>query len=407
MIRCFGGFASFLLFIFLNGQKCNAQDYPSIEEFNGNINTNLWNLINVGSSSWQQTNGKLVYVNPVLDGGSDTLIFIQKSVPLSQSWEFSFDLHQGTNLVTNTPNTNWAFKKAGFIFKNIGSNPLYGYLGAAFYDNGTNTNPEFEYKLLSSTNENFSNQVTHERFVTTFQSPWRSSNSWYPQRSTITATWSSKSSTLKLKLSQNDGTSNPGPSEGKTEIELVNPFHYKSNSVTLTNVSLGIILKSADQPIQASDNFALESVFFRIVTNQILAFDDDDADGDGISNYDEIIKLKTDPNDHGSISPISGLYTFDYVANNPTNFGLVSPDQIYDVLLGFSPLVLTKNTNNSSFTLSYNILMSTNLTTWSTNETRSYDITNVPADKLFLKISPITARVSPNPSPPTPTGANY
>jgi hypothetical protein len=389
MIRCLQRFASFLFLIVLNWQNCNAQDYPSIEEFDGTINTNIWNLTNVETSSWQQTNGKIIYINSALNGDSDALIFIQKSVPLSRSWEFSFDLHQGTNLVTNTPNTNWAFKKAGFIFANIGSNPLYGYLGAAFYDNGTNTNPEFEYKLLSSTNENFSNQVTHERFVTTFQSPWRSSNSWYPQRSTVTATWSSKSSTLKLKLSQNEGTSGPAPSEGKTEIELVNPFRYKSNSVSLTNVSLGIILKSAYQPIQASDNFALESVSFRIATNQILAFDDDDADGDGISNYDEIIKLKTDPNVYDSNSPISGLYTFDFISNNPTTFGFISPDQIYDVLLGFGPLVLTKNTNNSSFTLNYNILMSTNLSTWSTNETRTYNITNAPANKMFLRIAPI------------------
>lgn len=399
MIRGAKKFCMLFLLPLLSWQTSHAQEYPSFEEFSGPINTNVWSTTNTGSAGWQLTNGKLIITNPVLDRDSDALIFIRKSVPLDQSWEFSFDLLQGTNQVTNTPNTNWAFKKAGFIFVNPGSSPLFGYLGAAFYDYGRNTNPEFEYKLLSSTNADFSNQVTHERFVSTFQSPWRSSNSWYPQRSTITATWSSKKSTLKISLSQNEGATNSHPREGKTEIELINPFHYKSNSVSLTNLNLGITLKSAYQPIQTSDNFGLEAVSFRIATNPTLAFDDDDADGDGISNYDEIINLKTDPNTFSSNSPIRGLYTFDYISNNPTYFGFINPDQVYDVLLGFGGLVLTKNTNNNSFMLNYNILMSTNLSTWSTNETRSYYITNAPTNKMFLRIAPVFS----SPAPPLPT----
>ena len=400
MVKKWKNLGAGVLSVLFACQNSKALDYPAFEDFNGTLNTNIWYPTNNGSASWEQTNGKLVYINPAVDGDSDTLIIIQKSVPLNQSWEFSFNLLQGTNLVTNTPNINWAFKKAGFIFANVDSNRLYGYLGAAFYDYGTNTNPEFEYKLLSSTNANFSNQVTHERFVSTFQSTWRSSNSWYPQRSTISATWSSANKTLKLKLSDNASSSSSDPKEGKTEIELVNPFYYKSESLSLTNLSLGIILKSAYQPIQPSDNFALESASFRIATNPTLASDNSDADGDGISNYDEIINLKTDPNTFTSTSPISGLYTFDFISNNPTDFGFINRDQVYDVLLGFGGLVLAKNTNNNSFTLNYNILTSTNLGTWSTNEIRSFDITNTPTNKMFLRIAPVFS--SPSPSLPTP-----
>lgn len=400
MIKRAKMFCMLVLFLLLTWQISNAQEYPSIEEFDGTIDNNIWNRRKTESAEWQQTNGKLIYINTATDGDSDALLFIQKNVPLDQSWEFSFNLLQGTNLVTNTPNTNWAFKKAGFIFANVdslraGSNRLYGYLGAAFYDYGTNTNPEFEYKLLSSTNANFSNQVTHERFVSTFQSTWRSSNSWYPQTSTISATWSSTNKTLKLKISGNASSASSDPKEGKTEIELVNPFYYKSESLSLTNLSLGIILKSAYQPIQASDNFALESASFRIATNPTLALDNSDADGDRISNYDEIINLKTDPNTFTSNSPISGLYTFDFISNNPTDFGFINPDQVCDVLLGFGCLVLTKNTNNNSFTLNYNILTSSNLGTWSTNEIRSYNITNTPTNKMFLRIAPVFSSPSP------------
>lgn len=400
-----------VVFSLLSWQNGNAEEYPSYEEFVEAINTNTWYLTNVDSSSWHQTNGKLIYVNPEMNGDSDALIFIRKSVPLTQSWELSFDLHQGTNRVTNSPNTNWAFKKAGFIFANIGplSNNFYGYLGAAFYDNGTN-HPELEYKLMSSTNENWSNQITHESFVTAFQSPWRSSNSWYPQTSTITATWSSTNATLKLKLSEKGEVSSPDPRSGKIEVELINPFRYKSNSLSLTNLSIGIILKSANQPIQASDIFALDSVSFRMATNPILASDNDDADGDRISNYDEIVVLQTDPNDYNPTSPVNGLYTFDFVSNHPTFFGLLDPDEIFDEVLSFGGLILTKNTNSNSFTLNYNILMSTNLSMWRTNATRSYEITNAPTNKMFLRIEPVLIMPSlpppvvttPSPPPATP-----
>lgn len=378
-------------------QNSKALDYPAFEDFNETLNTNIWYQTNNNSASWKQTNGKLVYINAALDGDSDTLIIIQKSVSLNQSWEFSLDLHHGTNLVVNSPNTNEAFKKAGFMFGNFASNPSAfdgRYLWAGFYDYGSNSNPKFEYELFKT-----NGLPPAEKVTTTVQSPWRSSNSWYPQRSIITATWSSKNKTLKIKLSPNENVSNPDPKEGKTEIELVNPFHFKSESLSLTNLSLGIILKSAFQPVQATDNFALESVSFRIATNQILAFDDDDADGDGISNYDEIINLKTDPNNSTSSSSISGLYTFDYISNNPTYFGYINPDQVYDVFLGFGGLVLSKNTNSNSFTLNYNILMSTNLSTWSTNETRSYSITNTPTNKMFLRIAPVFS----SPAPPLAT----
>ena len=98
--------------------------------------------------------------------------------------------------------------------------------------------------------------------------------------------------------------------------------------------------------------------------------DGGDADGDGLTNYQESITYGTNPNVAETTSPVPGLY-------------LASQMQA----MAIGDLVLTKNTNGS-FTLNYDIEQSENLRDWTTYQALSLPLTGLPTDKAFVRIKP-------------------
>jgi len=130
-----------------------------------------------------------------------------------------------------------------------------------------------------------------------------------------------------------------------------------------------------------------------------VSFDKDlsDSDGDGLSNYDEIIVHGSNPNlqdtNNDGISDgvsvglgYSPLLNFTaiknyYSANPPT--GLYTLQQIMDMNIG--RLVLTKN-NSNQFILNYDIQQSTDLSNWTVYSAHSVALTNLPADKTFIRV---------------------
>ena len=121
--------------------------------------------------------------------------------------------------------------------------------------------------------------------------------------------------------------------------------------------------------------------------------DGGDADGDGLTNYQESITYGTNPNVAETTSPVAGLY----LAN-----------QMQAMAIG--DLVLTKNANGS-FTLNYDIEQSTDLQTWTTYAPLSLPLTGLPTDKAFVRIKVINSTPNPPFSPPTdpsatPTSSN-
>jgi hypothetical protein len=130
-----------------------------------------------------------------------------------------------------------------------------------------------------------------------------------------------------------------------------------------------------------------------------VSFDKDlsDPDGDGLSNYDEIIVHGSNPNlqdtsndgisDGVSVglgySPLLNFTAIkNYYSENPPT-GLYTLQQIMDMNIG--RLVLTKN-NSNQFILNYDIQQSTDLSNWTVHSTHSLQLTNLPADKSFIRI---------------------
>jgi hypothetical protein len=121
--------------------------------------------------------------------------------------------------------------------------------------------------------------------------------------------------------------------------------------------------------------------------------DSGDNDGDGLTNYQEIITYGANPNQKDSngdgvedgdavsmgYSPTVNFSAL--VAHPPT--GLYTANQMQAMAIG--DLVLTKNANGS-FTLNYDIEQSTDLQTWTTYEALSLPLEGLPTDKAFVRI---------------------
>jgi uncharacterized repeat protein (TIGR02543 family) len=96
--------------------------------------------------------------------------------------------------------------------------------------------------------------------------------------------------------------------------------------------------------------------------------DGGDNDGDGLTNYRESVTFGTNPNVAETTSPVAGLYL---------------ATQMQAMAIG--DLVLTKNVGGT-FTLNYDIEQSTDLQRWSIYAPQSLSLTNLPADKAFVRI---------------------
>jgi hypothetical protein len=121
--------------------------------------------------------------------------------------------------------------------------------------------------------------------------------------------------------------------------------------------------------------------------------DSGDNDGDGLTNYQEIITYGANPNQKDSngdgvedgdavsmgYSPTVNFSAL--VAHPPT--GLYTANQMQAMAIG--DLVLTKNANGS-FTLNYDIEQSTDLQTWTPYQALSLPLTGLPTDKAFVRI---------------------
>ena len=123
--------------------------------------------------------------------------------------------------------------------------------------------------------------------------------------------------------------------------------------------------------------------------------DNADTDGDGLSNYQEVILFNTSPNQAETNSPVAGLYlASQYQANraggrnevlaSPNSYGLFNSNQMLD--LKFGGMVIGKS--NNQLVLTYQINQSTNLTTWTAYREESLVLSNAPADKMFLRLAP-------------------
>jgi hypothetical protein len=127
-----------------------------------------------------------------------------------------------------------------------------------------------------------------------------------------------------------------------------------------------------------------------------------DNDADGLSNHDEIIIHSSNPNQADSnldgltdsqavglgyspgfnFGPLLGFLRTNNTSAN--SLGLYATNQIMD--LKFGGMVLSRTNNQLSLT--YEILQSSNLVIWTTNRQETVTISNSPASKMFLRITP-------------------
>ena len=182
---------------------------------------------------------------------------------------------------------------------------------------------------------------------------------------------------------------------------LVNPLksaYQSTDSVTISvNPKSGYLFNAwsgASTATTSSITFTMNSN--KTVTANFIQ-DSRDADGDGLTNYQESITYGTNPNlkDTNSDGVEDGrAVTLGY---SPTfNFGALTsywqgtpPTGLYTAsqmqAMAFGDLVLTKNANGS-FTLNYDIEQSTDLQNWSIYAPLSLPLTNLPPDKAFIRI---------------------
>jgi hypothetical protein len=235
-----------------------TQTLPINEEFVGTtLNPNIWTTYD-SDSSFSIQNGKLYYLTDVTSSGdNDSVLILKSPLSLSNSWEVSFLIYQGTTPVINpnTNSTNSAFRKSGFIFINPNDTNLWK--SVKFYDEGTNKIPYMKYEDHFYLNPNTIASAGGTNALTLY--PWQS-NSWYARTSKVTATWTAPTLQLKVKIEDPDNIPSPGVKGfqfvGFEAGDVFNDW-VKGRA---TNVMVGIIMKSAYQTCAYSDNFSIERV---------------------------------------------------------------------------------------------------------------------------------------------------
>jgi hypothetical protein len=125
--------------------------------------------------------------------------------------------------------------------------------------------------------------------------------------------------------------------------------------------------------------------------------DNSDTDGDGLTNYQEVVIYGTNPLAKDSNSDgiedgqavslgyrptlnFSALIV--YLQSHPPQ-GLFTADQIQNMAMG--DLVLNKNVNGT-FTLNYDIEQSTDLRNWTPYQTLALPLNGLPTDKAFVRV---------------------
>jgi hypothetical protein len=121
--------------------------------------------------------------------------------------------------------------------------------------------------------------------------------------------------------------------------------------------------------------------------------DNQDIDGDGLTNYQESVVYNTNPNlkdsngdgvEDGQAVSMGFSPTINFsalIAHPPT--GLYTANQIQNMAMG--DLVLNKNVNGT-FTLNYDIEQSTDLQNWTPYQAVSVPLNGLPTDKAFVRV---------------------
>jgi len=215
--------------------------------------------------------------------------------------------------------------------------------------------------------------------------------------------------------------------KGSVSISPVQPNYSSGDTVTLTaNALPGFIFNSWSGDALGTGS----SISFTMDSNKSVTAnfsqDTGDTDGDGLSNYQEIVTYGTNPNQKDSNSdgiedgqatalgysplfnfgsliaflktnPVSGLYNqsqYDSnrtagrneILNSPNSYNLYNTNQIQN--LGLGGIILNRNTNNQ-LVLNYQILQSTDLQNWAPYQLNELVISNTPSDKMFLRVQAV------------------
>jgi alpha-tubulin suppressor-like RCC1 family protein len=145
------------------------------------------------------------------------------------------------------------------------------------------------------------------------------------------------------------------------------------------------------------------SILMNADKNVVAVFSQDlsDDDSDGLSNFAEIIVHGSNPNQADSnLDGISDLHAvgLDYSPNfnfgpflgfmrtniaTANSMGLYTTHQIHN--LGLGGVVVGRNANNQ-LVLTYRVMQSTDLQTWSNYHQAELVISNAPPDKMFLRV---------------------
>jgi hypothetical protein len=186
--------------------------------------------------------------------------------------------------------------------------------------------------------------------------------------------------------------------KGATLSDPIGPWHAVGSNVNLHAIPLpGYAFVSWSGDVQSANNPVLIQMNANKTVTVNFGPDNSDSDGDGLSNYQEVIIFHTNPNIAETTSPVAGLYLASQrqlertagqndVLNNPNYFGLYTSNQILN--LGLGGIVLNRNANNQ-LVLNYQILQSTDLQSWTTYQHNELIISNPPPDKMFLRVQAI------------------
>jgi len=188
------------------------------------------------------------------------------------------------------------------------------------------------------------------------------------------------------------------PTEGAILVDPINSTYQIGDVVTvIANPKAGYLFVTWSGASTATTrSITLTMDADKSVTANFIQ-DGGDADGDGLTNYQEIITYGTNSNQKDSNSDgiedgqavalgYSPTFNFSalisYLQSHPPT-GLYTASQMQAMAIG--DLVLTKNVNGS-FTLNYDIEKSTDLQTWTPYQAFSMPLTGLPTDKAFVRI---------------------
>jgi len=187
-------------------------------------------------------------------------------------------------------------------------------------------------------------------------------------------------------------------SKGAALSDPSDPWHAIGSNVSIfATPQPGYSFVSWSGDVQSANNPVLIQMNANKAVTANFGPDNSDSDGDGLSNYQEILIFHTNPNISETVSPVPGLYLASQrqlertagqndILNSPNNYGLYTSNQIQN--LGLGGIMLNRNANNQ-FVLNYQILQSPDLQNWSSYQNNELVISNAPSDKMFLRVQAV------------------